>query len=91
DTTITDPIAVKEELQLTRGRGYSTDRAEHQPGLHCVGAPIRDLSGRVFAAISISGPERVLPVNETEGLAKIVVFHADAISRSLGYSSQGAT
>jgi DNA-binding IclR family transcriptional regulator len=88
DTTITDPIVLKEELQLTKSRGYSMDQAEHQPGLHCVGAPIRDLSGRVFAAVSVSGPAWKLPLNDVGRLAKIVVHHADAISRSLGHSRQ---
>jgi DNA-binding IclR family transcriptional regulator len=87
DTTVTDPLAFKEELELTRSRGYSVDQAEHQPGLHCVGAPIRDLSGRVFAAISVSGPAWKMPLSDVDRVAKIVVHHADAISRAIGYQS----
>jgi DNA-binding IclR family transcriptional regulator len=85
DTTVTDPAAFREELELTRSRGYSIDQAEHQPGLHCVGAPIRDLSGRVFAAISVSGPAWKMPLSDVGRVAKIVIHHADAISRALGY------
>lgn len=85
DTTITDPAAFREELELTRARGYSVDQAEHQPGLHCLGAPIRDLSGRVFAAISVSGPAWKMPMSEAGRVAKIVIHHADAISRALGH------
>jgi DNA-binding IclR family transcriptional regulator len=84
DTTITNPTALKKELALTRSRGYAVDQAEHQPGLHCVGAPIRDLSGRVFAAISVSGPAWKMPLTDVARVAKIVVHHADAISRALG-------
>jgi len=87
DTTITDAAALREDLQLTRSRGYSVDQAEHQPGLHCVGAPIRDLSGRVFAAISVSGPAWKMPLSDVSRVAKIVIHHADGISRALGYQS----
>ena len=83
DKTITDPATLKRDLALTRTRGYSVDHAEHQPGLHCVGAPIRDVSGRVFAAISASGPAWKLPLSEVKALAKIVIYHAEAISRAL--------
>ena len=85
DTTLTDPAALKRDLELTRSRGYALDQAEHQPGLHCVGAPIRDLAGRVFAAVSVSGPAWKMPLTEVEGVAKIVIHHADGISRALGY------
>jgi DNA-binding IclR family transcriptional regulator len=85
DTTLTDAAALRHDLELTRKRGYSLDQAEHQPGLHCVGAPIRDLSGRVFAAISVSGPAWKMPLSDVEGMAKIVIHHAEAISRILGY------
>jgi DNA-binding IclR family transcriptional regulator len=85
DTTVTDPAALREELELTKSRGYSIDQAEHQPGLHCVGAPIRDLSGRVFAAVSVSGPAWKMPLSDVGRVAKIVIHHADAISRALGY------
>jgi DNA-binding IclR family transcriptional regulator len=87
DTTITNPLALKEELALTRSRGYSVDQAELQPGLHCVGAPIRDLSGRVFAAISVSGPAWKMPLSDVGRVAKIVIHHADAVSRALGHQS----
>ena len=46
---------------------------------------IRDLSGRVFAAISVSGPAWKMPLSEVSRVAKIVIHHADAISRALGY------
>ncbi len=87
DTTLTDVAALKHDLVLTRGRGYAIDQAEHQPGLHCVGAPIRDLAGRVFAAISVSGPAWKMPLAEVDGVAKIVIHHAEAISRALGHRS----
>jgi DNA-binding IclR family transcriptional regulator len=39
----------------------------------------------VFAAISVSGPAWKMPLRDAEGMAKIVIHHAEAISRILGY------
>ncbi len=85
DATITDPAALQRELETIRARGYAIDEGEHQPGLRCVGAPVRDRSGRVFAAISASGPAWRLAAAEIPDLAKIVRHNAEAISLCLGY------
>lgn len=90
DSTITDPAALKRELEVTRERGYAVDEAEHQPGLRCVGAPIRSRSGRVLAGISITGPAWRLPLAEIEGMAKLVMHHARGISAALGYRCPAA-
>jgi DNA-binding IclR family transcriptional regulator len=85
ENTITDPKKLLAELVQTRKRGYSIDDAEHQHGLRCVGAPIRDQSGRIFAALSVSGPVRQIRSEDTKNLSKMVVHHANAISANLGY------
>jgi len=83
DTTITSKRRLKGELRLIRARGYSVDEGEHQPGVRCVGVPIRDRTGRVIAALSVSGPARGLPKRQVPALAKIVVHHANLISAKL--------
>jgi DNA-binding IclR family transcriptional regulator len=85
ETTITEPEALQRELELTRQRGYAIDESEHQPGLRCIGAPIRDQSGQVFAAISVSAPAWQLPLSEVDDLNKVVIYHANLISQRLGY------
>lgn len=85
DHTITDPQMLRADLANIRERGYAVDNEEHQPGLRCVGAPIRDHSGRVFAAISVSGAASRLAASETGSLSKIVIHNADALSNCLGY------
>lgn len=87
DTTITDGEALKEELSEIRKRGYAIDEGEHQPGLRCIGAPIRNQHGRVFAGLSISAPSWKLPKEDINELSKVVVYNADKISRALGYSA----
>jgi DNA-binding IclR family transcriptional regulator len=83
DSTITSGPELLTELARIRERGYSVDEAEHQPGLRCIGAPIREGSGRVFAAVSISGPAWKIPAAEVEAISKIVVHCAGSISARL--------
>lgn len=83
DATITSASALRTELGRIRDRGYSIDEGEHQPGVRCVGAPIRDQYGRVFAAISVSGSAWKIPAEQTEALSKIVTHSANAISSRL--------
>jgi IclR family acetate operon transcriptional repressor len=52
--TIVDADALSEDLQRTRDRGYATDEQEAVLGVCCVGAPVRDHTSRVVAAISLS-------------------------------------
>jgi DNA-binding IclR family transcriptional regulator len=85
DSTITDPAALATHLAETRERGWSLDEGEHQPGLRCAGAPIRDVTGRVFAAISVSAPVRELPSARLPGAVKLVRHAAAGISAALGW------
>ncbi|WP_428492447.1 IclR family transcriptional regulator [Rhodopila sp.] len=85
ETTITDPAALLSALATVRAAGYATDEGEHQPGLRCIGAPIRDRSGQVIAGISLTGPAWRLPLAEVDGLSKVVIHHANGISTALGH------
>jgi DNA-binding IclR family transcriptional regulator len=85
ENTIIDAAALREHLRKVREHGYAVDDAEHQPGLRCVGAPIRDQSGRVFAAISVSAPAFKFPADAIEPMSSIVLHSAQAISRALGW------
>ena len=55
NTLVTWP-KLSENLELIRSRGYSTDDMEHEYGIKCVGVPVRNHSGNIIAAISVSGP-----------------------------------
>ena len=83
DKTITNGKKLLTELAQIRKRGYAVDDGEHQPGLRCIGAPIRDSAGRVIAGVSVSGPAWKIPTGEIDGLAQIVMHHAAQISANL--------
>lgn len=85
ESTFTEPDAFRAELERTRQRGYSIDDGEHQPGLRCIGAPIRNQAGNVFAGISVSSPAWQLSMTEVDELSQVVIYHANLISQRLGY------
>jgi DNA-binding IclR family transcriptional regulator len=87
-TTITDPDRLMAELGLTRQRGYAIDNAEHQPNVRCLAAPIRNVTGRVYAAISVSGPAERMTDERLDVLRPLVVSTAEEISRLSGYSGR---
>jgi IclR family KDG regulon transcriptional repressor len=82
--TITDPDRLEAELARVRASGYAVDNEEYEEGLRCIGAPIRDHTGNVVAALGIGGPvTRVTPARVGE-LAQLVMAAAEGLSRRLG-------
>jgi IclR family KDG regulon transcriptional repressor len=91
EATITDKDAFLQELREIRSRGYAVDSGEYEVSVRCVAAPIRDRTGTVIAAISISGPDIRIP-NPLIGssMARQVVETASHISQALGYLDESA-
>lgn len=83
--TITDREALAAELRLVRRNGYAVDNEEIELGLKCVAAPIRDSSGRVVAAVSISGPKFRFDDGTMRELVSLLRRAAARISAALGY------
>ena len=70
DTTITSPVAFRQELLETRRRGYSIDNCEGVQGAMGIAVPIFDHSGKVIAAISIGAIITEIPTKEYGTIAK---------------------
>jgi IclR family acetate operon transcriptional repressor len=82
--SITTAGALRAELAWIREHGFAYDRAENDPEVACVAAPIRDYSGRVVAAMSIAGvAARIAEVRAT--LAPQIVRAEAVISSRMGY------
>jgi DNA-binding IclR family transcriptional regulator len=59
-TILTDAVYGERTLLEVRRRGWAQSVAEREPGVASVSAPVRDSSGTVVAAVSVSGPiERI--------------------------------
>lgn len=54
-STLTDVARLKQELARVRAEGYACVVQELEPGLQSVAVPIMDRSGRVIAAMNVSG------------------------------------
>jgi IclR family acetate operon transcriptional repressor len=87
ENSITDPRMLRQELEKVRRQGYAIDRQESEVGICCVAAPIRELSGRVAAAISISGPgERMQQKGLETALTERIMATAERMSEMAGAS-----
>jgi DNA-binding IclR family transcriptional regulator len=84
--TTTSHTSLDAELAEIARRAYATEREELAPGRACVAAPIRGQTGRVVAALSVSGPLSALDLDMREAeLAQRVIEVADQISVAAGY------
>lgn len=73
------------EVARIRESGFAIDDMEHEEHLRCVGAPIRNARGEVFASLSISGPAERNTYERIVSIAPAVTRAAAEISRRLGY------
>jgi DNA-binding IclR family transcriptional regulator len=69
--------------------GYSFDLEENEDRVRCVGAPIRDDSGEIVAAISVSSVAQYMDDARMQELVGTVRESAEAISRELGWTPSG--
>jgi DNA-binding IclR family transcriptional regulator len=88
ENTIRSARKLKEDLGITRARGFALDDQEEEIGVRCVGAPIFNADGRVTAAVSLSATiEQIGPENQKE-LISALQHTAVAISDRLGWTGQ---
>ena len=83
--TITTAVALKTELRAIRAWGYAIDNEEKEPGLRCVSAPVRGDSGKLLAALSVSGPAFRVTKERVPEIGKAVMQAAGELSYELGY------
>lgn len=84
DNTITDRVQFARELESIRQNGYALDNEEHEIGVRCVAAPVRNNKAEVIAALSISVPSVRMPNSEIPHYRELVTSFAMEISKRLG-------
>lgn len=77
--TITGPDAYRSALAEVRSRGWAEDAAEHEDFINCVGAPVRDGTGRIIAAVSISVPDVIRSRDQVRGMVPRLLESTAAI------------
>jgi len=86
ENTIASRRALRLACENVQKLGYAIDDEEEEIGVRCIGAPVRDRSGEVVAAISISGTKAQL--ENIPAKAAQVMNAAAALSRQVGAVSE---
>jgi DNA-binding IclR family transcriptional regulator len=88
DDSITDLDELLADLARTRDRSYAIDQQEALVGVWCVGAPVRDHTGRAIAAISLS---TIKDFFDPERTGPCVAAAAVEISQAMGWTGEAST
>lgn len=83
--TLVDPAELLKMFANVRQQGYAIDDEESEEDMRGIGAPLRDSTGQVVAAIGICGPSQRLTLKKLRSLAPVLINTAEAISTQLGY------
>ncbi len=84
--TITDPGALRKELDTVRRTGYALVNQELEDGLVAIAAPVRDRGGRTRAAINLSTHVGRKSVEDMRALVPLVQQTAADIELGLRHS-----
>ncbi|RFU87995.1 IclR family transcriptional regulator [Streptomyces triticagri] len=83
--SITEPVELRTALDTVRQRGVAVEHRESNPDVSCVAAPVRDRTGRVVAALSISVPMIRWSDAREQELAELALKGAGELSGRLGH------
>ncbi|GAB2557106.1 IclR family transcriptional regulator [Leucobacter ruminantium] len=89
DARVLDYDSLWEEVGRIRRNGYAVIEGEFEAGVIGVSSPVHDHTGRIVAALNVSGPQERLG-ERVDALATIVRQAGAALSRSLGAGASSA-
>ncbi|QXJ19778.1 IclR family transcriptional regulator [Actinomadura graeca] len=78
--TLTTRAELEADLARVRERGFSLNEEECLAGVRAVAAPVRDGSGRVFAAVALQGPSVRFGADRMPDLAEAVLAAAGRLT-----------
>jgi IclR family KDG regulon transcriptional repressor len=84
--TIIKPELLYEELARIRVDGYAVSNEEFGDGTVSIGAPIRDNTKKVIAAVSLVGPMQRVQPYKFQSYGQKLIEAGNEISKRLGYS-----
>jgi DNA-binding IclR family transcriptional regulator len=83
--TITSQRDLEAQFEAAARDGYASSVEELEEGLNAIAAPVRDHTGGVIAAVSVSGPVYRFTEERMHEVAPDVVAAAAAISNRMGH------
>ncbi|TGD87568.1 IclR family transcriptional regulator [Mycolicibacterium sp. CH28] len=83
EAVLPDATFTERSLAEVRRRGWAQSAAEREPGVASISAPVRDRSGAVIAAVSVSGPIDRMGRRPGARWAADLLAAADALTRRL--------
>lgn len=86
--TITDLVAMKQELSVISGQKFALDKEENELGVICIAYPIFNFKNEVKYAISVSMSVSRLAQIGTDFLHQELKATAEAISQELGWEKE---
>jgi DNA-binding IclR family transcriptional regulator len=83
--TITTYRDLKKEFEKIRNEGVAYDLEEHEVGIICIAAPIRNHISQVVGSISITSITQRMTSEQLGGMKDLLVDAADTVSQRLGF------
>lgn len=77
--TVTDPEAMRREIERTRVEGFAINDEEIEIGLRSIAVPIRDQAGATCAAINVSAPAARVSVEQLHDWLPVLRSASEAI------------
>ena len=74
-----------ERMRNYAAKGHAFDLEENEDRIRCVAAPIRDVTGKIVGAISVSGAAQYMDDARMAAMVGDVTATAKSISRDLGW------
>jgi DNA-binding IclR family transcriptional regulator len=86
DTTVTSAGAFAARLDEARARGWAEDDGEYESFVNCVAVPVRDGTGTVRTALSVTALKAQTDLPALRRQMPAIRHTAQAISRALGWT-----
>ncbi len=87
--TITDKEELLKHIRMVKENGYAIDDEEWEEEVRCLSVPVRDHTGRVVAAMTLSAPSWRIPYEELTGKVKDeFIKKSEELSERLGYTQE---
>ncbi|WP_037572183.1 IclR family transcriptional regulator [Phaeacidiphilus oryzae] len=86
ETTLTTSAAFRAQLAEVRARGWAEDDGEYEHFVACVAVPVRDGTGRVRSALSVTALRAQTDLAGLHERLPAIRGTAQAVSRALGWT-----